>query len=197
MNCTSSVSIPSLIFGLLVLAGTFGVGGVALGEERPLNFSGGHELGRNDYGRPINLIAAGLGVKPEQFREAFSKVTPAKGRGPSREEQRKNKETMMKVLRPLGITNERLDEVANYYRFRPQAGELWPVASAKGYANIEDGKVKKLVITETGGGYNTPPRVTIEGMEGVRLEATLGFDKDLKKNGAIASVRVAVEGAER
>ena len=26
----------------------------------PVTFSGGHELGKNDYGRPINLMAAGL-----------------------------------------------------------------------------------------------------------------------------------------
>jgi len=157
-------------------------------KEVPLSFSGGHDIGKDDYGRPINLIAAGLGVKPEEFRKAFSGVTPAKGRRPTREEERRNKEAMMRVLAPLGVTNERLDEVANYYRFRPEDGELWPTKPAKGYALLDDGKVKKLVISDPGAGYNTPPIVTIDNMESVRLKATLSFDKDLGKNGAVALV---------
>ena len=50
----------------------------------PVTFSGGHELNKNDYGRPINLMAAALGVKPDEFRKAFSGVTPARGRGADR-----------------------------------------------------------------------------------------------------------------
>jgi hypothetical protein len=61
------------------------------------------------------LIAAGLSVRPEVFREAFSGVTPARGRGPTREEARKNKAALLKVLAPQGVTNERLDEVSDYY----------------------------------------------------------------------------------
>jgi len=101
------------------------------------------------------------------------------------------------VLRPLGVTNERLDEVADYYRFRPQAGERWPTKPAKGYAVVEDGKVKKLVITDPGAGYNTPPRMTIAEMENVRVEAKLAFDKDLKKNGGIASAAGAPTETKR
>src|SRR6186713_372058 len=92
----------------------------------PIKFSGGYEIGKQDFGRPIVLIAAALKVKPEVFREAFSGVTPARGRGPTGEEARRNKEALMKVLGPYKITNERLDEVSNYYRYRPQKGELWP-----------------------------------------------------------------------
>ena len=69
-------------------------------------------------------------MKPEEFRKAFSGVTPAHGRGPTGAEARRNKEALMKVLKPLGVTNERMDEVANYYRFRPQNGELWPTKPA-------------------------------------------------------------------
>ena len=36
------------------------------------------------------------------FREAFSGVTPAKGRGPSREDARRNKAALLKVLAPHG-----------------------------------------------------------------------------------------------
>jgi hypothetical protein len=160
----------------------------AADKEVPLTFSGGHALSKEDFGRPINLMAAGLGVKPEQFREAFSGVTPARGRGPTRDEERKNKAALMKVLAPLGVTNERMDEVANYYRFRPQNGEFWPTKPAKGYAVVADGKITKLVVTDPGSGYNTPPDVTIPGVDGVRVRATLSFGKDLAKNGGVTAV---------
>src|SRR4051794_12261065 len=96
--------------GLLALAFAV-VGGTdgAAEKEVPLTFSGGHEIGKNDFGRPVVLIAAALEVKPEAFREAFSGVTPSKSGKPSPAEARKNKEALMKVLGPLGVTNERLD----------------------------------------------------------------------------------------
>ena len=72
----------------------------AKAEELPLIFSGGHDIGKNDYGRPVVLIAAALGVKPDEFRQAFSGVTPARGGPPSGAEARKNKEALMKVLAP-------------------------------------------------------------------------------------------------
>lgn len=180
--CLGSVS---LLAGMLT-----GTGNAAEEEKVPLVFSGGHEIGRGDYGRPVPLIAAGLGVKPEEFRAAFSRVTPAKGRGPSRDEAQKNKASLMKVLEPLGVTNERLDEVSDYYRFQPQKGELWKATPARGYAVVEKGKVQKIVITEAGSGYSSPPSVTITGMKKIRLGATLHFDQDLKKNGSVESVEV-------
>jgi hypothetical protein len=164
--------------------------GRAAEKQLPLEFAGGHEIGKNDFGRPVVLIAAGLGVKPDEFRKAFSGVTPSKGGPPSAEQARKNKEALMKVLGPLGVTNERLDEVSNYYRYQPQKGELWKTAPAKGYAVVQDGTVKKVVVTEAGSGYSTPPTVTIKGREGVTLKTSLHFDRELKKNGAIASVEV-------
>src|SRR5690606_8516516 len=94
-------------------------------EKCPVVFTKGHEIGRNDFGRPVVLIAAGLGVSPEIFRKAFSGVTPAKGRRPTREEARKNKTALLKVLAPHGVTNARLDEVSDYYRYHPERGELW------------------------------------------------------------------------
>lgn len=159
----------------------------------PVEFSGGHDIGKNDYGRPITLMAAALRVKPEEFRKAFSGVTPARGRGPTGAEARHNKEALMQVLKPLGVTNERMDEVANYYRFRPQNGELWPTKSAKAYAVVEDRKIKNVVVTEPGSGYSSPPKVTVKGFEEVRLEAKIKFGTDLKKNGGIGSIDVANE----
>jgi hypothetical protein len=186
--CAGVVGFSTLALGLGVLTGT---GRSAEKREVPLVFSGGHEIGRKDYGRPVPLIAAALGVTPDQFREAFSGVTPAKGRGPTGDEARKNKSALMKVLAPLGVTNDRLDEVSNYYRFRRQDGELWKNTPAKGHAVVDGGKVEKVVITEPGSGYSNPPEVTIQGMEGVALKATLHLDKDMRKNGSIASVELA------
>jgi hypothetical protein len=130
-------------------------------------------------------------VTPDQFRAAFSGVTPAKGRGPSGAEARKNKAALMKVLGPLGVSNDRLDEVSNYYRFRRQEGELWKTTPAKGYAVVDGGKIEKVVVTESGSGYSAPPKVTVQGMEGVALKATLHLDRELRKNGSIASVELA------
>ncbi len=159
----------------------------------PVTFSGGHDLAKNDFGRPCTLMAAALDVKPDEFRKAFSGVTPARGRGPTGAEAQRNKEALMKILAPLGVTNERMDEVANYYRFRPQSGELWPTKPAKAHAVVEDGKIKKVVITDPGSGYCTPPKVTVKGFEKVRLEAKIHYDKNLKKNGGIASVELATK----
>src|SRR5438874_10510075 len=92
-------------------------GGVARAAETkiPVTFSGGHETDPKDHGRPVVLIAAALNVKPEVFRKAFSGVTPARGRGPTGEEARRNKEALMKVLEPYKVTNDRIHEVSGYY----------------------------------------------------------------------------------
>lgn len=156
----------------------------------PVTFSGGHEIRKDDYGRPVPLIATALAVEPEVFRKAFSGVTPARGRGPSRDEARKNKEALLKVLSPHGVTNERLDEVSDYYRFRPQAGELWPTTAAKAHAIVEDGKIKKIVVTAPGAGYCSPPAIKVKGFKEVELKATLEFSKELKKNGGISAVEI-------
>jgi hypothetical protein len=157
----------------------------------PVMFSGGHETDQRDHGRPVVLVAGGLGVKPEVFREAFSNVHPAKREGgPTGEEARRNKEVLMKALGPHGITNDRLDDVSNYYRYQPQKGKLWPTTAAKAHAVVEDGKVKRIVVDEGGGGYSSTPTATVEGMNRLKLKVTLSFGKDLKKNGAVASIQV-------
>jgi hypothetical protein len=163
-------------------------------EERvmivPATFSGGHEIGKHDFGRPVVLMAAALGVTPEQFREAFSGVRPARGRGPTGEEQRKNKEALMRVLAPLGVTNERMDEVANYYRFRPEDGELWPTEDAEAYAEVKDGKIARVVVTAPGSGYSSPPAAQVEGFETAKLYVRLKFSTELEENRGVAAVDV-------
>jgi hypothetical protein len=191
---TRSIVVAAVVLAALgALGGAFAMRGAAdpAGAKKvPLTFSGGHEIGKGDHGRPVVLIAAALGVKPEVFREAFSGVTPAKGGKPSKELAQRNKAALMKVLAPHGVTNERLDEVSDYYRYRPQRGERWRTRPAKGYALVEDGEVKRVVVTEPGSGYSSPPEVKAKGMPDVRLEATLGFSKVLEKNGAVTSVKV-------
>lgn len=169
-------------------AGTFLFAAPA--EEHAVSFSGGHDIGREDHGRPCVLIAAALGVKTEVFREAFSGVRPAKGRGPTGEEARRNKDALLKVLAPHGVTNERLDEVSNYYRFRPQNGELWTHVDAKAKAVVEGGKLVRVEVTEPGSGYTTPPNVVVKGFEKVDLVVKLHLDKDLARNGSIESIQI-------
>lgn len=156
-----------------------------------IKFSGGHETDPQDGGRPVVLVAAGLGVKPEVFREAFRGVTPAKNGKPSREEARKNKETLLRVLKPHGVTNERLDEVSDYYRYQPQKGELWKTTAAQAHAIVEDGRIKRIVVTAPGSGYSSAPTAIVPGFEKTSLKVTLQFGKDLAKNGSVEAVEVA------
>jgi hypothetical protein len=177
-----------LALGFLALAAGGGMDRLAAAAEVPVRFSGGHEIGDRDFGRPVPLIAAGLGVKPEVFREAFAGVTPARGRGPSREEARKNKAALLKVLAPHGVTNDRLDEVSDYYRFQPQRGELWPTRPAVAHAVVKNGRLERVVITDGGSGYCSPPAAKAEGFADVELKVTLEFGTDLKANGSVSAV---------
>lgn len=166
-------------------------------EKVPIVFSEGHETDRRDGGRPVVLIAAALGVKTEVFREAFSGVTPARNGRPTGEQAKANKQALMKVLKPHGVTNDRLDEVSDFYRYRPQNGELWKHSPAKAHAIVENGQIKKIVVTEPGAGYSSDPHVTIDGMKDVKLKVALKFDTDLKKNGSVRSIEVVPQDAAK
>ena len=171
---------------------------VRAGETKvPVIFSGGHDTDPKDGGRPVVLVAAALEVKPEVFREAFRGVTPARDGRPSPQDARRNKSALLKVLAPHGVTNERLDEVSDYYRYQPQRGGLWKTTSAKAYAVLEDGKIKTVVVTNPGSGYTTPPMATVPGMERTELKVTLQFGKDFDKNGAIRSVEIVTPDPSR
>lgn len=161
------------------------------GEKIALKITGGHETDPRDRGRPVVLVAAGLGVSEEVFREAFSHVKPAPaGERPTEERARENKEALMKALAKHGVTNERLDEVSNYYRYRRDRDELWRHVDASGYATVVDGKVTVITLTERGAGYSSTPTVTIPGHEDVRLKVKVAFGKELSRNGQIAEVVV-------
>lgn len=64
--------------------------------------------------RPVELIARDLGVTPEKFRAAFAKVTPApRGTRPTHAQKEYNRNVL---LRELGVTQEKLNEVMDKYR---------------------------------------------------------------------------------
>jgi hypothetical protein len=176
---------------LLIVAVSLSSRSEAAEMRVPVSLTGGHETDRRDGGRPVALVAGGLGVKPEVFREAFRGVTPARNGRPSPEEARRNKAALLKVLAPHGVTNDRLDEVSNYYRYRPQTGELWPNTPATAEAIVENGRIKRIVVTRGGSGYNSPPRAVVAGFESTPLRVTLDFAADLTKNGSIKSIDAA------
>ena len=109
----------------------------------PVVFSGGHETVGVDRGRPVGLIAAALGVSPEVFREAFTHVHPAGpgSGGPTDAEARQNKAALMDALGKYGVTDQRLNEVSNYYRYPPGRGGLWKTKPAAANALVKNGAV--------------------------------------------------------
>lgn len=157
-------------------------------DDGRVSIENGHVTDPRDGGRPIALIAAALGVEGEVFREAFSDVRPSKDGPPIASRARENKEKLMSVLQPHGVTNERLDEVSNFYRYRPQDGGLWQHRRAKVEAVIEDGKLISVSVIDGGSGYTTAPTVRVPGHENVRLEAKIEFGQDLGSNGKLVSV---------
>ncbi len=155
--------------------------------------SGGYETDPQDHGRPVVLIAAALGVPTEVFREAFSGVTPAElsSGGPTAEEAQSNKAALLKVLAPYGITNDRLDEVSNYYRYNGQKSKTWKITPATATAIVKDGVVTGISITNPGSGYSSAPTITIKTPGGTTTAtATVSYSKDFAKNGSISSIKL-------
>jgi hypothetical protein len=151
-------------------------------------FSGGHETDPVDHGRPVVLIGNALGVTPEVFRDAFSGVSPSESGPPSPSHAQANKQILMDKLGPHGVTNERLDEVSDFYRYRPQSGDVWTHKPAVATATIKDGTVTGFKLADGGYGYSTPPKVQIAGHEGVEVKAELEFTSDLKTNGRVKTL---------
>ncbi|NQZ84340.1 MAG: hypothetical protein HRU03_01360 [Nanoarchaeales archaeon] len=154
-----------------------------------IDINGGYELDLEDKGRPTKLISEGLGISQEQFQYAFSFVTPAgAGRSPTKEEEEKNKIALMNVLEPLGISNDKLDEVSNYYRYRTEVNKKWRHVEAELYAVIIDGVVVSVEITNKGAGYTSKPSLSIEGFEDVELVPVISFSTHLESNGELSEV---------
>lgn len=158
----------------------------------PVQFTGGHDTDPVDEGRPVVLIAAALGVEPEVFREAFSKVEPAPGgTAPSGDRVHANKEVLMAALGPHGVTNDRLDEVSDYYRYPPGEGQLWKVREAEAVALVKQGQIVGFEIEDGGAGYTVPPAITVSGFPSLRVAAQMDFGTDLETNGSIKGMSVA------
>jgi hypothetical protein len=161
------------------------------GDQIPLIFTGGYETDHRDGGRPVVLVAAGLNVPSDIFRQAFSHVKPA---GPGEEPQdaqvRKNKQALMEALQPYGVTNEKLDEVSNYYRYSGSRGQMWKHRPAVAHATVSNGVVTAITVTDPGAGYSSPPTISISGMPGVTATAELSFTSDLTKNGSIKEIKL-------
>jgi hypothetical protein len=161
-----------------------------------VTFTGGYETDPRDGGRPVVLIAAALKVPANVFRKAFSNVKPARGgQEPDLAQVSKNKQTLMSSLGPYGVTNERLDTVSNYYRYRPGNGELWRHTPATAYATIQNGVVTAVTIVDPGSGYSSPPTISIPGIANANLTATLSFGDDFAKNGSIKEIAIAAPAA--
>ncbi len=157
--------------------------------EITVTFSGGYETDPRDKGRPVVLIASALGVSEDIFREAFSHVKPAgPGQEPEPEQVNLNKKALMDVLGKYGVTNERLDEVSNYYRYNASAGETWPHTPATATATLENGVVTRFIITNPGAGYTSLPTVTVPGAENLRVLVTISYTTDFKTNGAVTEL---------
>jgi hypothetical protein len=157
--------------------------------------TGGHQTDPRDSGRPVVLVAAALGVPTEVFRKAFSGVTPAgAGEEPDPAQVQRNKAALLAVLAPYGVTNERLDEVSNYYRYNGSAGELWRHSAATARAVVRNGKVVSVRIVEAGAGYSSAPRVTVAGHPKLRLRATIAYGKDLATNGRVSKLTIVRSG---
>jgi len=174
----------------LIVAATAPGATQASEQHVPLTFVGGHNTDRRDGGRPVVLIAAALGVPAETFRRAFSGVTPARGGPPEPEQVRRNKDALLEVLGPSGITNDRLDTVSDYYRYNRLRGEMWRSTPAQAYAIVANGKIVGFKITNPGSGYSSPPSVLVPGFDGTTVTAKLNFTKRFETNGAIATLTV-------
>lgn len=159
-------------------------------EEGTVLFRGGYDTKRVDRGRPVKLIAAALGVEEEVFREAFSGVRPSQDGPPSEGEARRNKDVLMEALAKHGVTNDRLDEVSNFYRYRPGRDQLWKHEAAAAELVLQDGKPVEIKVTRPGFGYMTPPEIVVAGYPDLKVEAELEFSEDLQQNGSIKTLKI-------
>ena len=156
-------------------------------ETVTVTIDGGFDTDSIDGGRPVVLVAAALDVPTEVFREAFSGVTPAgAGEDPDSAQVALNKQALLTVLAPYGITNEQLDAASNFYRYNGSAGEVWPHAEATAVAVVQNGVVTSVTITDPGYGYSSTPTITLSN--GQHATATLAFGTDTATNGSINAI---------
>lgn len=152
-------------------------------------FSGGHDTDPRDGGRPVVLVANGLGVAPEVFREAFSHVRPARtGNEPEPAQVQQNKSALLNALGRYGINNDRIDTVSNYYRYVRSRNELWTHTPAVANALIKSGVLVGFEVVRHGSGYTSSPSVSVPDVRTGSITVKLAFGKNLATNGSIASI---------
>jgi hypothetical protein len=151
---------------------------------------GGFETDSRDNGRPVRLIASALGVEPQVFRDAFSDVNPAMNGHPTEAHAKANKKILLDALGKYGVTNQRLDEVSNYYRYQQSRGEIWKYEQAEVAAIIKDGLVSGFEVVNPGSGYSSSPKIMVAGFDELRATVKLGFSTEMRKNGFIESVTI-------
>lgn len=187
---------PSLIrvFGaLLILGSSFPafVHAEVATQRIPVVISGGHETDPRDHGRPVVLVAGGLGVTPEVFRQTFSGVRPvAPGSYPDQGRAQQNKSVLLASLSRYGVTNERLDKVSDYYRYQPGTGRLWPTKPASIIAKVKSGEVISFEVIDGGSGYTSVPSLSVAGAKCPPVTVRLRYVEDLRSNGSIGSVTI-------
>ncbi len=186
----------ALLFTALALNGSFTFAAEpapAAVTKVPVVFSGGHDTDPRDHGRPVILVAGALGVAPEVFRDAFSRVHPAgpDSGGPTRDEAQANKAALMSVLGKYGITNDRLDTVSNRYRYVRSHDEMWPTKQAVANALVQNGVVTGYEIVSGGYGYSSAPTITVPNIKSVPAKVELAFGKDFESNGSVSKIIVA------
>jgi hypothetical protein len=97
----------------------------------------------------------------------------------------------MSALGKHGITNDRLDEVSNFYRYPPGRGGLWRNKPAVANALVKDGVVIGYEVVDGGAGYSSTPTVTVPGFKIENVKVTLSYGKDLEKNGSVSTIAIA------
>ena len=153
--------------------------------------SGGHETDPRDHGRPVVLVAGGLGVPPEVFRDAFNGVHPADpGSHPDNDRVHQNKAVLLATLGRYRVNNELLDTVSDHYRYQPGTSRLWPTKPASIIALVKNGEVISLEVTDGGSGYTSTPTITVPGAKCPPVAVSLNYGKDLGSNGSIGSVTI-------
>ena len=165
----------------------------------PVVFSGGLDTDPRDHGRPVVLIAAGLEVAPAVFREAFTRVRPARGGSWPRchVERVTNKAVLMEALEKHGVTNERLDIVSDYYRFPPGKEGRFGQTNRRSQTHwVKDGVVIGHEIISGGSGYSSSPTVSVPGVKEPKAKVELSYGKDLETNGSVSAITIALPKAK-
>jgi hypothetical protein len=97
----------------------------------------------------------------------------------------------MNALGKYGITNERLNQVSNFYRYASWNGGIWKNTPATADALVKNGAVVGYEITNGGAGYTTPPTVSVPNVSGATPKVELSYGKDMERNGAVSAITVS------